>query len=332
MNFSLKALALLGLAGLSTIQAATTSQTGDNCPITSDLICTLDNGRPCEDLATQSIADCGLKNLNFAYSYCNNNANTNNANNVLLFEAKTVALIDQQVVTEDFDRSTWSPGCRQPRPVVRQVDSCDKDKISASIKVEGKIEDPNNRGYPLEGENNYCYAYTWLRIYMRKIKEDPPTASPVVVSGEPLVPTAAPFVVPDELWFAPFTLDMECNVESSPGSGVFSMPCSFLARSPPASLAQCEVNVEIKYTITNYGRAARLQAIIDEESKNLLVGATMNSYLVPTYGSWTDVKEETINLCELAGERITKTAYAIAASVPGGIPGYASAGVTFDLP
>jgi len=305
MKVSTKTLALLGLSGLSVV-AAEVPQSGENCPMTSTVTCVLEDGRPCEALATQSYDSCGIKTLYYDFEYCN----VGTGNVVRIHPQVTEALIDTFKQT-DLDLKVYEPmykGCRNSETIIVEVDTCNMGNTAMSLKVEGRLADSENN--EISGDGNYCYSYAFLKSKIRAPIQDE--------SFEDDVP-------------AKISMSISCGYKSDYGTGDFSENnCGDIGTVLPPN-GQCVKDVRFQYTVTNNGGGqARLQALVDETNTNLLQDE--NSVLIDVGSSWEGSKIVEIDVCKEAVKQVVTKATAVAASVLGGSTGTAKANYELVIP
>jgi hypothetical protein len=305
MIFSSKFIALLGTTCFSVVTA---QQTGENCPVYTSVECYLgsppSNGMPdgeaCHKLKEE--ATCGIKQVYWKYKYCNSNSE---GKTMKMWSDKTEVRYDQQkfngiaLDTSNFPAET----CREPEPVIRSVDTCGVSAIASDIKVEGRLMEGSQ---VLPDQSDYCFGYAFKRIQLRQdLVSDPVEEYPS------------------------FEMDLECSYESQPGSG-FTMNCDNL---PAPSGGQCLREVEYKYTVTNKGGEAFLQAIIDEDNTNLIKGGSVTMKAASEQSPpKIFTKREYVDLCKKAGQTITAAGSAVATSAYGNKPATVSASIEVTLP
>jgi hypothetical protein len=305
MIFSSKFIALLGTTCFSVVTA---QQTGENCPVYTSVECYLgsppSNGMPdgeaCHKLKEE--ATCGIKQVYWKYKYCNSNSE---GKTMKMWSDKTEVRYDQQkfngiaLDTSNFPAET----CREPEPVIRSVDTCGVSAIASDIKVEGRLMEGSQ---VLPDQSDYCFGYAFKRIQLRQdLVSDPVEEYPS------------------------FEMDLECSYESQPGSG-FTMNCDNL---PAPSGGQCLREVEYKYTVTNKGGEAFLQAIIDEDNTNLIKDGSVTMKAASEQSPpKIFTTREYVDLCKKAGQIITASGTAVATSAYGNKPATVSASIEVTLP
>ena len=310
MKVSLQsALLLTGLAGV----AAGPPQSGANCNISAQVDCRLTDGtnRVCKALEDTPYTQCGPVKVNWTYTYCNLNPQK-----MYFHQNLFEPLLHNIDVTSagNFKKGEMAVGeCREVT-LPKVINTCQKRNTVASLKLEGNLSNKPNGG------GNYCYAFAFSK---QKVGRPP-------VPGPP--PTPAPTfkqnpVVNDP---ADISMTLTCKYESQRGSGIFDRDCSGIESMNIGAASNCKIPVKYSYIVVNNSNSveAKVQAIIDEETNSIKQGFEV---LKPFGRSVTTVKS-TIDVCKQKGAPVEKKAVALAAGLPSGIPGSASASLTIRMP
>ena len=222
-----------------------------------------------------------------------------------LWSDKTEVRYDQQkfngiaLDTSNFPAET----CREPEAVIRSVDTCDVSAITSDIKVEGRLMEGSQ---VLLDQSDYCFGYAFKRIQLRQDLINTPVEE-----------------------FPSFEMDLECSYESQPGSR-FTMNCE---NFPAPSAGQCVRKVGYKYTVTNKGGEAFLQAIIDEDNTNLIKGGSVTMKAASEQSPpKIFTKRENLDLCKKAGQTITASGSAVTTFAYGNKPATVSGSIEVTLP
>lgn len=167
----------------------------DSCAVTSKVSCTiLSTGQNCEDYVVPQ-GQCSQNfPITFEFEYCNFEV----SRELDFFEDRVKALVEM-VPVERLNLSNLPPGQCRRRIETREINTC-KRFFSASLQIEAK------KG-PLSDGSDYCYAYDFLRIFLKK-EVNPSTPS----IGN--VPTTAPNLLPtvDEQGTCSFSAGIKCTV------------------------------------------------------------------------------------------------------------------------
>ncbi len=321
MNLALKALTLVGyfvatLASDSEANPVVTDpqtkvsverdlkQAGENCLTSVDVKCELPDGKSCDYLFDISLAECGITNLKYTYTW--RNLNTNNSIN--LFPNLTTPKLQNQVQV-GFDKSMMSPNETRTKVQYRTIDTCVRGRANASMKLEGWVagfRDENN----VVRDGYYCFAWKFLKVLIRQNTPEP-------IQGPPNL-----------------GLDITCRYKS-PNSNTFDAPCSTLVNFIIFNSQYRMIEVEYIYTVTNldnYQRSVTLQGLISD-GENLL--PTNGGAITLDYGKKYILNRqyEIIDLTRPFGYGVvTKKAIAIGTAGSDLSPGYATDQISYSLP
>lgn len=154
----------------------------------------------------------------------------------------------------------------------------------------------------------YCYAYDFLDIEFKKETE------PVITPAPAITPVA-----PAEIFLA-----LTCSFAHDG----FVYDCESIDFTGLQGLTSCVGEVTFTYAIMNYSNGpVRLSALLDTSFVNLANGEVLSPY------SETKItKTKDINVCDIQGTTIERTAYALASPVRGGIAASASDSIKIALP
>lgn len=165
-------------------------------------------------------------------------------------------------------------------------------------RVEGRVD---QLGY-------YCYAYDFLDIDFKT--EDEPIRNP----------TPAPIPTPP----ADISLVLTCSYTKNG----MTYDCESINFTQLQGLTSCGLEVTFSYSVVNRSNGpVKLSALLDSALVNLA-----NNEVLDPFTETKITRTENLNICQVGGTTIEKTAYALASPVSGGAAASARDDLRIDLP
>lgn len=175
---------------------------GFNCIITAEIDCTVvSDNSDCKDLNIRK-DQCGMIDVMIHYKYCNGQDDP-----ILLRDELTQASFYDDFSLTMNKATMQAMECKNMYKQ-RKIDTCKRNWIVASLKVEGWKKFREN-------QDNYCFVYTH---YLPPIKK----------YDAPAGPTSQPSAMPPFTGNPVISSEILCYLETFIGTGVYTIPCQDL--------------------------------------------------------------------------------------------------------